>query len=86
MVEEECVKNKNTTKMETVALRTSRAISTEDCSTRQKSDAGRAARKAKRVRFLVNGDRFCKGKNLKKFKLTSINLNLGIESKTKKCT
>jgi len=61
MVEEECVKNKKTTKMETVALRTSRSISTEDCSTRQKSDVGRAARKAKRIRFLVNGDRFCKG-------------------------
>lgn len=47
--------------METVAFRTSRAISTEDCTTRQKSDVGKAARKAKRIRFLVNGDRFCKG-------------------------
>lgn len=61
MVEEECVKNKKAIKMETVAFRTSRAISTEDCTTRQKSDVGKAARKAKRIRFLVNGDRFCKG-------------------------
>lgn len=79
MVEEECLKNKKTTNMETVALRTSRAISTEDCSTRQKSDVGRAARKAKRIRFLVNGDRFCKGNclnlslNLLKWKLLIYN-------------
>lgn len=61
MVEEECLKDKKSTKMQAVALRTARAISTEDCTTRQKSDVGKAARKAKRVRFLVNGDRFCKG-------------------------
>lgn len=61
MVEEGCIKSEKSTKMETVALRTSRTISTEDCSTRQKSDVGKAARKAKRIRFLVNGDRFCKG-------------------------
>lgn len=64
MVEEECIKNKKSTNMQAVALRTTRAISTEECTTRQKSDVGKAARKAKRIRFLVNGDRFCKG-NLK---------------------
>ncbi|XP_050520083.1 serine/threonine-protein kinase GL21140 [Daktulosphaira vitifoliae] len=47
--------------MQAVALRTPRTISGEECSPRQKSDVGKAARKAKRVRFLVNGDRFCKG-------------------------
>lgn len=61
MVEEECIKINKSTKMQAVALRASRAISNEDCTTRQKSDVSRAARKAKRVRFLVNGDRFCKG-------------------------
>lgn len=52
MVEEECKINKKSFKMP----------ASEDCTPRQKSDVGRAARKAKRVRFLVNGDRFCKGK------------------------
>ncbi|XP_050442455.1 serine/threonine-protein kinase GL21140 [Adelges cooleyi] len=47
--------------MQAVAVRTPRSISAEECSPRQKSDVGKAARKAKRVRFLVNGDRFCKG-------------------------
>ncbi|XP_026809417.1 serine/threonine-protein kinase GE16371 [Rhopalosiphum maidis] len=61
MVEEECLKNKKSIKMQAVALRTSRSISNEECTPRQKSDVGRAARKAKRIRFLVNGDRFCKG-------------------------
>lgn len=61
MVEEECLKNKKPIKMQAVALRTSRSISNEECTPRQKSDVGRAARKAKRIRFLVNGDRFCKG-------------------------
>lgn len=61
MVEEGCTKSKKSIKMQAVALRTSRSISTEDCTPRQKSDVGRAARKAKRIRFLVNGDRFCKG-------------------------
>lgn len=67
MVEEGCKRNQKSTKMQTVALRTSRSISAEECTTRQKSDVGKAARKAKRVRFLVNGDRFCKGikKNFK---------------------
>jgi hypothetical protein len=61
MVEEACVKNKSSSKMQAVVHRTSRAISSEECTPRQKSDVGKAARKAKRVRFLVNGDRFCKG-------------------------
>jgi len=61
MVEEECVKSKKSLKMQAAVLKTSRSISTEDCTSRQKSDVGRAARKAKRIRFLVNGDRFCKG-------------------------
>lgn len=62
MVEEECIKINKSAKMQAVALRSPRAISNEDCTTRQKSDVSRAAaRKAKRVRFLVNGDRFCKG-------------------------
>lgn len=61
MVEEECTNINKPTKMQAVALRTSRAMSNEDCSTRQKSDVSKASRKAKRVRFLVNGDRFCKG-------------------------
>lgn len=55
MVEEECKSNKKSLKMP----------ASEDCTPRQKSDVGRAARKAKRVRFLVNGDRFCKGKFIK---------------------
>lgn len=55
MVEEECKINKKLFKMP----------ASEDCTPRQKSDVGRAARKAKRVRFLVNGDRFCKGKFIK---------------------
>lgn len=70
MVEEECIKSKKSTKMQTVGLRTSRAISTEECTTRQKSDVSKAARKAKRIRFLVNGDRFCKGN----FKIKYINV------------
>lgn len=61
MVEKECIKDKKNTKMQAVAMRTPRSISTEECTTRQKSDVGKAARKAKRIRFLVNGDRFCKG-------------------------
>lgn len=62
MVEEEFkFKYTKSTKMQAVAIRTSRSISNEDCTTRQKSDVTKAARKAKRIRFLVNGDRFCKG-------------------------
>lgn len=60
MVEEECKKNKISSKMPT----------SEDYAPRQKSDVGRAARKAKRVRFLVNGDRFCKGKMIKMYHIT----------------
>lgn len=61
MVEKECIRDKKSSKMQVVAMRTQRSISTEECTTRQKSDVGKAARKAKRIRFLVNGDRFCKG-------------------------
>lgn len=63
MVEEECINSRKSSKMQTVAHSTARSISTEECTPRQKSDVGKAARKAKRVRFLVNGDRFCKGNN-----------------------
>lgn len=61
MIEKECILDNKFIKMQTVAMRTPRSISTEECTPRQKSDVSRAARKAKRIRFLVNGDRFSKG-------------------------
>jgi len=55
------VKINKSTKMQDMAFKTSRAITNEDSTTRTKSNDRRAARKAKRVRFFVNGDRYCKG-------------------------
>lgn len=47
--------------MQAIALRTSKKISGKECLLSQKFSVGKTVPKAKRVRFFVNGDRFCKG-------------------------